>query len=199
MLWWLKNSFLYDFFGKRSFSQSGEDMILRHLMNNKKSGFYVDIGAFHPKVFSNTYYFYKKGWRGINIEPNKEMWKLFGKSRKRDINLNVGVSSKKGSFSYINFKTPALNKFVKKGGRKVLCLPLSVILEKNLPRGKSIDFMSIDVEGMEMEVLRSNNWHKFCPKILVVEKRDGVKQYLASLNYCLVGQTPLSLLFMLKS
>jgi FkbM family methyltransferase len=206
MIWWLKNSFLYDFFGKRSFSQTGEDMILRHLISDKRNGlpagrqgFYVDVGAFHPKVFSNTYYFYKKGWKGINIEPNREMWKLFGSSRKRDVNLNMGVSDKRGKFAYINSESPALNKFSKKGGLKILCLPLSDILSKYLPKGQMIDFMSIDVEGMELSVLKSNNWRKFCPKILIVEKRKGVKRYLLSLNYRLVSETPLSLLFMLKS
>src|SRR3989344_4572766 len=84
----LINTWFYDLLGKRSYSQSGEDMILRSIFDDKKEGFYVDVGAFHPKLYSNTYYFYKRGWRGINIEPNPGA--NFG-IRKGDINLKCGI------------------------------------------------------------------------------------------------------------
>ena len=75
----------------KSYSQEGEDMVLYRIFEKQKSGFYVDIGAYHPKRFSNTYFFYKRGWRGINIEPNPEAIKLFKKYRVGDINLEMGV------------------------------------------------------------------------------------------------------------
>ena len=98
----LLTSPLYDWFGKRSFAQSGEDLIAwgeiqgsktQKLKNAKQGqmGFYVDIGAYHPKLFSNTYLFYKKGWRGICVDPNPKMGEIFAKARPRDVFLNCWV------------------------------------------------------------------------------------------------------------
>jgi len=195
MLWWLKNSFVYDFLGKRSYSQGGEDMILRQLVDDKSVGFYVDVGAFHPKVFSNTYYFYKKGWRGINVEPNKKMWRLFEASRKRDVSLNLGVGRKEEKRRYLSCGEPAVNKFDKRGKNKVSLWPLGKILEKYLPVDQEIDFLSVDVEGMEIEVLKSNDWSRFRPRFLIIEKRKGVRSLVFDKGYKLVGMTGLSLIF----
>ena len=80
--------------GTRIYSQEGEDILIERMIGKKKKGFYIDIGAHHPYRFSNTYYFYKQGWSGINIEPNVEHFRYFLKHRKRDINLNKGLSDK---------------------------------------------------------------------------------------------------------
>src|SRR5688500_16965318 len=70
-----------------SFSSAAEDMILRHLLgSDKMDGFYVDVGAFHPTLFSNTYFFYLNGWRGINLEARPGSKQLFDKVRPRDVN-----------------------------------------------------------------------------------------------------------------
>lgn len=90
---WGKLSPLYDLFGKRSYAQSGEDVVVDAILSRQKTGFYVDIGAYHPKVFSNTYLFYKRGWRGICVEPNPEAKILFQVARPRDVFVNVGVMS----------------------------------------------------------------------------------------------------------
>src|ERR1039457_5849033 len=73
------------------FSQFGEDTFLDYYFFGRRTGFYVDVGAFHPFNISNTYIFYKRGWRGINIEPNPASFRAFLKYRPRDINLNVAV------------------------------------------------------------------------------------------------------------
>src|SRR5262249_32770188 len=79
-------------FATKSYSQEGEDMILNRIFGEKKSGFYVDVGAYHPKRFSNTYFFYKKGWRGINIDAMPGSMKPFNAKRNRDINVETPVS-----------------------------------------------------------------------------------------------------------
>ncbi len=84
-----------------SYSQEGEDMVLRRLFEQKTVGYYVDVGAHHPKRFSNTYYFYKRGWRGINIDAMPGSMKLFNKMRPRDINVEIPVSSGEGEILYI--------------------------------------------------------------------------------------------------
>ena len=84
-----------------SFSSAGEDMILRHILgSDKMEGFYVDVGAFHPTLFSNTYFFYLNGWRGINIEARPGSKELFDKVRPGDVNLEVGVSGECGVMTY---------------------------------------------------------------------------------------------------
>lgn len=77
------------------YSQDGEDALLSSFYERKKGykGFFVDVGAHHPYRFSNTAYYYKKGWRGINIEPTPNLFNVFLKHRKRDINLNLGIGS----------------------------------------------------------------------------------------------------------
>src|SRR5690554_7725497 len=103
------------FLSHRSYSQEGEDMVLRGFYEDKKNyrGFYIDIGAHHPFRFSNTMYFYKKGWKGINIEADPKALKLFNGFRKRDINLNIGISGIKQLLTSYSFNESALNGFSK--------------------------------------------------------------------------------------
>ena len=93
----------------RSYSQEGEDMILRRLFEGENLGFYIDVGAHHPKRFSNTFMFYKKGWNGINIDAMPSSMKAFDKARPRDTNLEIPVSNKKELLTYYMFNEPALN------------------------------------------------------------------------------------------
>lgn len=83
-----------------SYAQNREDIILSGFFDINKKGFYVDIGAFHPEEDSVTKIFYDKGWQGINIEPNPRLYRLFEKSRKEDINLNIGISDKEGELLF---------------------------------------------------------------------------------------------------
>jgi FkbM family methyltransferase len=176
--------FTWDTWAIPSWSQEGEDMILRRIFEKKENGFYVDVGAHHPKRFSNTYFFYKRGWRGINVDAMPGSMKLFSKLRRRDKNIEVGISSKEGYLDYYIFNEPALNGFSKeisndrdkKSGKynildikNVRVTTLAAILEEHLPVNKKIDFLSIDVEGLDVEVLESNDWNKFRPKVVLVE------------------------------
>ena len=88
---------LLDIHAQKSYSQEGEDMVLERIFAGKKGGFYVDVGAHHPRRFSNTYFFYRKGWKGINIEPNPEAIHAFQSDRKRDTNLQCGISDRPGA------------------------------------------------------------------------------------------------------
>lgn len=177
-----KNNYL-DGYARKSYSQEGEDLILYHIFENKNNGFYVDIGAHHPFRFSNTFLFYKRGWRGINIDANPESIKLFNKFRTRDININVGIGEKKSILNYYMFNEPALNTFVKDlaeqrskiQGYKIIktitikTTSLSQVLTEYLPKGQSIDFMSVDCEGLDFMLLKSNDWSKYRSTVLVVE------------------------------
>ena len=178
----IKNNY-FDGFSLKSYSQEGEDMILRRLFEKQKTGFYVDVGAHHPKRFSNTFFFYKKGWSGINIDAMPNSMSLFNKNRPRDTNLEIPISDKKQKLKYYMFNEPALNGFSKELAEKrdgkdnyniisekeMETSTLEEIFEKYLPYGQEIDFLSIDVEGLDLQVLKSNNWRRFRPKFVLVE------------------------------
>lgn len=83
-------------FASKSYAQQGEDLILREILNYASTGFYVDVGAHHPFRFSNTYLFYKQGWRGINIDAMPGSMTLFHRFRPRDINIECGVANNGG-------------------------------------------------------------------------------------------------------
>jgi FkbM family methyltransferase len=194
------------------FSQDGEDIILKEFLSGKNTGFYVDIGAHHPMRFSNTYLFYKKGWRGINIDAMPGSMQLFNKKRKKDINLEVGIAEKEGFLTYYMFDASALNgfsetislernsctKFKVVGKKKIKTFPLSKILDKHLPPNTKIDFMNIDVEGFDFQVLKSNNWNKYVPEFILVEctsknldevQNDSIYIFLVEKGYVLVAKT----------
>lgn len=201
-----------------SYSQGGEDLRLAKYFKKRKSGFYVDVGAHHPRRFSNTHLFYKKGWRGINIDATPESMKLFNKVRPRDINLEIPISNKSKKISFYMFDEPALNsfsyelskereifsKFKIKKIVKLTPKKLSEILDKYLPYNTKIDFMSIDVEGHEYEVLTSNNWEKYKPEYLLVElldthskssSKNDVYSFLLNENYFVIGKTGRTTIF----
>ncbi len=172
---------------KLSFSQEGEDRILSRLFEQQEKGFYIDIGAHHPQLYSNTYLFYLRGWRGINIDAMPGSMQPFSLTRPNDINLELAISEKEEGLTYYMFSNPAYNSFSEKLSRKrdgtrgvvklidqkiVKTQRLSNILDKYLPSSTSIDFMSIDVEGLDYQVLLSNDWEKYCPKVLLVEELE---------------------------
>lgn len=96
-----------------SHSQAREDLIIDKLLK-KTNGFYIDIGANHPTKINNTYRFYKKGWRGINIEPDVNNYKLFSSIRGEDVNLNCGLSDRNEILVFYIFERDVLSTFSKK-------------------------------------------------------------------------------------
>ena len=189
-----------------AFSQEGEDLILTRLFGDRAKGFYVDVGAHHPYRFSNTYLFYRRGWVGINVDPLPGTQALFDRYRPRDVNLELAVLNGRSRSSYYQFDEPALNGFckelsterVKRGYHLVetseVCgLPLRDILTQHLPtQDAEIDFLSVDVEGLDLEVLESNDWSRFRPKVVLVEMRgvplaniaaEPIHEFMSSRDY----------------
>lgn len=179
----LKNNYLHRY-SLKSYSQEGEDMILRRLFERQDTGFYVDVGAHHPFRYSNTYFFYQLGWRGINIDAMPGSMTHFRRFRPRDINLETPVSNSGTTLPYYVFNEPALNSFSRalskerenqNSGYFIQCeislktVKLAEILAKHLPPNTLIDFLSIDVEGLDFEVLKSNDWDRYRPKVILVE------------------------------
>ncbi len=161
------------------YSQDGEEVYLKELfrgMENK--GVYVDVGANHPFRFSNTYWAYLRGWRGINIEPDKNNYELLKAVKKEDININCGISDAEMEMEYYVFRENALNTFCKQDInnmsdvieiRKIPVRRLDSILDEY--NVYDIDFIDIDVEGMEISVLHSIDWDKVQIRCILVEQR----------------------------
>ena len=203
---------------KVNYAQYGEDLIIESYLP-QGTGFYVDFGAHHPTRFSNTQLFYLKGWSGINVDAMPNSMNAFNEMRKRDINLEMGISGQSEAIDFYQFDEPALNTFfeeyanlaIQRGHKlkektTINCFPVSEILDKYLPENTAIDFMSIDIEGFELRVLQSNNWEKYRPKLLIIEHwcddlrlvyEGELHKYLSDKGYKLVAKN-LPCLFYLR-
>ncbi len=174
-----------------TFAQHGEDVIARELLMRSghwvDNGFYVDVGAYHPWLASNTALFYRVGWSGIAIDPNPLMAALFRSERPRDIFVEAAVSDRDGPADLIMFGEWASSNTLDSAWaasvtqtqgvpiEQVVTVPamrLAVLLDRYLPPDTSIDLMSIDVEGLDAVVLATNDWTRFRPTLIAVEEYD---------------------------
>jgi FkbM family methyltransferase len=162
-----------------SYAQNREDVLLSRVFRDQRQGFYVDVGANDPTVYSVTRHFYDLGWHGINIEPGL-IFERLQQERPRDVNLNVAVSDVSGPVTFYEFPDfpgsstldPAQLEHIQEFTsrcvpRTVQARPLREILEQYAPG--TIDFLSVDVETHERQVLVSNDWERFRPRVLLIE------------------------------
>lgn len=192
-----------------SFSKSGDDIQLMKLINNKAPGTYVDIGCWHPVKASNSYYFYVRGWKGICIDPNPELKVLYDKFRSKDNFINAGIGESGTSLEYFMLEESSMNTFSKDFLKKhqleskvvnkidIPLFSLKEILDVNLDKNDRLDFFDIDVEGFDLEVLKTNDWDLYRPKVIVIESDmslqndicSDIVQYLELQNYRLIGKS----------
>lgn len=184
-----------------SYAQNKEDIILDALLYDIERGFYVDVGAAHPSEHSVTKRFYDLGWSGINVEPNRRLFNLLAQQRKRDINLNMGVSEDAGelvlrqykgnAYGLSTFADEVKSDYAKDAAKqitqeyddvKVPVLPLSDIFKQHLKDGDPIHFLKVDVEGYEYEVLNSNDWKTYRPQVLCIEANHVKKDWRSLLE-----------------
>jgi FkbM family methyltransferase len=182
-----------------SYSQYGDDLVIDALLGCKKNGVYIDVGANDPVELSNTYRFYKRGWRGIAVEPNPNLCQKFTLKRPGDEVINKGIGTKSGFATFYVISPHSLSSFDKKDADRncrmfgakitsevdVYISPLATITAKY----KNADLMSIDVEGRELDVINSNDWSKNRPKVITMEiyyNGDLLKQMMEKLNYKLI-------------
>jgi FkbM family methyltransferase len=209
-------------------SQFGEDLIIGHLLNflfSKDSHgiTYLDIGANHPFHISNTYFFYRRGGKGVLIEPNPNLKEVIERVRPNDVLLNVGVAFKKGqkSATYYAFnfvygpsggelntflKTraeelqkghPARNMTTFECEKEIPLVDINEVLLKYFS-DKELDLLSIDIEGLDMDVLQLIDYKRFRPKLICVESskvdytydsKSEIEEFFKSKGYVLVGDT----------
>jgi FkbM family methyltransferase len=197
-----------------SFGQFGEDIILQKcFFPDKDKGFYVDVGAYDPVCFSNTHLFYRKGWSGINIEPNPAGFKRFNRYRPRDINLNLAISDEEIELQFTvdsvfsSIFDPSTGRHPRNPEAKQITVnakPLRAILDQFLPPQVSIDFMNIDCEGHDRVVLESNDWNRYRPTVILIEdtarENDAeINRYMLQMGYALFFHLQLTKIFVSKS
>tara|TARA_B100002051_G_C16667761_1_gene602732 strand:- start:388 stop:1113 length:726 start_codon:yes stop_codon:yes gene_type:complete len=168
---------------KYYYSFGGIDIIVDYIFKNKSDGFYIDIGCQHPISNNNTYLLHKRGWSGINVDLDKKNIELFNLHRKKDYNVEIAVSSKntqKELFFYHD-KSPinTLEKRVRdhretkeKEIRKINTVTLNSLIESSPFRNSKFNFLTIDVEGHELEVIKGFDLKKYEPEIIVIEHLD---------------------------
>ncbi len=172
-----------------SYAQNREDVIIQAFFADIKNGFYVDVGANDPVDDSVTMKFYEKGWHGINIEPNQYLHARLQMLRKRDINLRIGIADKPGKLMLRQYTNHGLSTFSKEQQKEYVGkvsdktnayddveVPVStlnhVFQENNVSK---VDFLKVDVEGFEYEVLKGLDWGRYHPTLVCVES-NHIKQ-----------------------
>lgn len=210
-----------------SYAQSGEDRIISFIFDwiQVKSPTYLDVGAHHPTWLSNTYLFYKNGSTGVCVEPDPTLFTKIKKMRKRDVCLNVGISfdSQKVADFYV-MTSRSLNTFSREDAlrcqetqnfgiqkiEEVIQVPLFTInnvMKEHLPSG--VNLVSIDVEGLDFEILKSFDFEKYQPEVFCIETlryvEDGTLQknyeliqYMEEKNYFVYGDTYINSIFVSK-
>jgi FkbM family methyltransferase len=193
------------------FGEFGEDIFINRILNNIKHGKYIDVGCYHPYKGSLTATLYNKNWNGINIDLSKTSIDLFNMVRKRDINLNVAISNYNGEISYYeNSPINQQNSLTKTNNQqtkiKIKCQTLNSILEKNILQ--KFDYLNIDVEGSELEVIEGIDLMKYHPSLITIENnnllledylKDNVYEKLISCDYVFVNKIGVTNFFLDKS
>lgn len=206
-----------------SYSQCGEDLIadfvFAQLRIDKPS--YLDLGAHHPQFLSNTYFFYNKGSRGTNVEPDRSLLREFLKIRPEDKNLNVGVglNAKKEIADFYLMSARTLNTFSKEEATriqeygthkidnilKVELVPLNQIIKENFFE-RAPNFVSIDIEGLDFEIAKSFDFDNYRPEVFCIEtltytednseeKETEILDYMQEKNYIVYADTFINTIF----
>ncbi|HXM57896.1 MAG TPA: FkbM family methyltransferase [Candidatus Dormibacteraeota bacterium] len=163
-----------------SYAQNAEDVVLARVFSDRTDGFYLDVGAFVPDHGSVTKHFYDRGWHGVNVEPARDAYRRLCQARPRDINLNICISDHAGVATFYESVEPERSTLsaavaevaahLRFAARKVVVRPLADVCAEYAP--DHIDFLKIDVEGHEAEVIAGADWTRWRPVVLVVEATE---------------------------
>lgn len=203
---------------KTSYAQFGEDIVAESIFwyLHITKPLYLDIGAYDPKFLSNTFYFYKRGGSGVCVEPDPARRAAFQRMRPRDLCLSVGVGAEdKDAVPFYVLSEPSLSTFDQASAaghqetgtaqiRSVIDVPvysINTLIEKHLPRCP--DFLSVDVEGIDLEVLQAMNFTCYRPAVICVEtidfhtqaKQTEVIDFLRTQGYRVQADTVINTLF----
>ena len=177
-----------------------EDLIILNYFKDINDGYYVDVGCYHPVHLSNTFLLHKKGWNGVNIDISEYTIDLFNYLRPRDTNINTAVTNFDGSTKfYYQKKLSQLSSIKKNTATKrmqgkidekdIKAYKLSTILNNTKYRHKKINFLNIDAEDSDFDVLCSIDFKIYRPDMICVEIieedifESNIYRFLNELNY----------------
>ena len=200
------------FVKKKSYSMDNEDTEILKYYRDKKKGFYVDVGCYHPFYLNNTYLLYKNNWRGINIDLSQFSIDLFDFLRPEDLNYNCVVSNENKSEKLFYQKEFSLLSTIDKKHaikfiqgdikeKKIQAFTLDEILNRDKYKNTKIDFLNIDAEGADLKVLEGLSFDKFKPELICVEihdkeiKQSKIYNFLTHKSYKLIWSGVFSNLF----
>ena len=215
-----KNKFLYWIYkiqkiyrNKKSgehYAEFGEDIMINRIFKNINNGTYVDIGAYHPIKGSLTYNLYKKGWSGVNIDLSATSIDLFNVARTRDININCAISNFSGeTFYYENSPINQQNSLIStdKSQKKIKIRSYKLDEILTLNKINKVDFINIDTEGNELDILKSINFNRINPFLFSIEENsfflenDSKKakiSFMKEKNYELINIIGVTMFFVKK-
>ena len=192
------------------YAEFAEDVMVNRILKKIKKGFYVDIGAYHPYKGSLTYNLYNRKWNGMNLDISKSSIDLFNIARPSDININCAVSEFNGeTFYYENSPINQQNSLISQDDNqkkiKIQSYKLSEILK--MQNINSVDYINIDTEGNELEVLMGIDFSKINPTLFTIEDNsfdlnNEIKKkkiiFLKEKNYELINIIGVTMFFVKK-
>ena len=154
------------------YGEFAEDIFINRVFKNLKSGFYIDIGAYHPFKGSLTFLLFQKGWRGLNIDLSEDSIELFKIARPNDLNVHCAITNFNGeTIYYQNSEINQQNSLIKRNNHqkeiKVNAFTLNDLLKKK--NVTQCDYLNIDTEGNEIDIIQSINFDVIKPQLISVE------------------------------
>ncbi len=215
-------------YAKKSYSQCGEDLIVRYIFDVLliEHPTYLDIGAHHPFFLNNTALLNEEGSRGVNVEADPQLISRFEQRRKDDVNLNIGMSTEKGSMDFYVMSAQTLSTFSAKEAARYeqegagiieSVIPVEVqtfaeVVNSNFDGGFP-DFVSLDVEGLDYEILKSIDFSKYRPHVFCIEtiiftqnrsskdvgRHDEIDELMLKNNYIKYADTNINTIYVNRS
>ena len=200
------------FIKKKSYAMNNEDTTILNYFKDKKNGFYVDVGCYHPIHRNNTHLLHMQNWSGVNIDTSQFSIDLFNFMRPKDLNYNCAISDKNKNIKLFYQKELSQLSTIEKGQaesvfqgeikeKEIEAFTLDEILSRDKYKDSKIDLLDIDVEGADLKVLRGLSFDKFKPELVCVEihekeiEKSDIYNFLIDKNYKLLWSGVFSHIF----
>jgi FkbM family methyltransferase len=200
------------FIKKKSYAMNNEDTAILNYFKDRKNGFYVDVGCYHPIHRNNTHLLHMQNWSGVNIDTSQFSIDLFNFMRPKDLNYNCAISDKNKNIKLFYQKELSQLSTIEKGQaesvfqgeikeKEIEAFTLDEILSRDKYKDSKIDLLDIDVEGADLKVLRGLSFDKFKPELVCVEihakeiEKSDIYNFLIDKNYKLLWSGVFSHIF----
>ena len=200
------------FIKKKSYAMNNEDTAVLNYFKDRKNGFYVDVGCYHPIHRNNTHLLHKQNWSGINIDTSQFSIDLFNYMRPKDLNYNCAISDKNENIKLFYQKELSQLSTTEKGQaesvfqgnikeKEMQAFTLDEVLNRDRYKKSKIDFLDIDVEGADLKVLKGLSFDKFKPELICIEIHEKevelseIYKFLVDKKYELIWSGVFSYIF----